>query len=364
MALSFEKTQELLTACIRAKITVLLIGSPGLGKTSVVRAVGRRVNLPVHELLASNCDAVDIAGLPYIVDGALRRSMLPQIKACVDAPGILFLDELTAVPPSVQAPLMRLLLERVAGDAVLHPDSVVLAAANKPEECPGGIEMSAASINRVIKISDFQPTISEIADYFYTLGTEESRFRDEAVDFAATLQVETNLLDMSPPRASIDAGAPFASPRAWERGLRAYAEYCAIANVGFNVGKREDEIGYTILEGAVGDAKAIAFLAIREMRQHLPSIDEILTNPKEAQVANKKERQIAAVGVIARVAERDIGAAWIYCDRLLPEIGAAAARVIMAKQNALGGKVPGKWFLKGGREAMVSLLAKIRRTFP
>src|SRR5574341_2096675 len=293
MALSFAQAKQALAACVRARVTPILVGPPGIGKTALMRAVAQDSELPCHELLASNCDAVDIAGLPYVVDGILRRALLPQIKACVDAPGLLFLDELTSVPPSVQAPLMRLLLEHYAGGQQLHPESAVAGAANRPEECPGGIELTAASINRVIKLIDYLPTLDEIRGFFETVGGEGSRFRDEALDFSATLSVQSDLLDLAPPKPAIEAGAPFASPRAWERGLRAYAEHCEAAGVGFNLGKDEDDIGYAILTGAVGEAKALAFLATRKMRKHLPSIDEILKDPQKTKVPERKDQQIA-----------------------------------------------------------------------
>lgn len=356
MTLSFEKTEKALLACIQSQVTMVIVGPPGVGKTSLVRAVGEKAKLPVHDLLASNCDAVDIAGLPYVADGVLKRALLKQIKACVDAPGILFLDELTAVPPSVQGPLMRVLLEGVAGDHKLHPGSCVVGAANRPEECPGGIELSAASINRVIKFNDFLPTLDEIRAFFDQVGQIGTRLREECVDFAATLAANVDLLDMSPPRASIDAGAPFASPRAWERGLRAYASYCDAHDVGFNVGKDDDDIGYALLSGAVGEAKAVAFFGVRKMRKFLPSIDEILNDPQKAKVPEQKDRQIAAVGLLARVADKDIWASWLYAERLQPEISAACLRVLMSRQDT--GKT--KWFQEG-KKAQVNALARIRR---
>ena len=356
--LTFAQAKQAITACVNSKITALLCGSPGLGKTALLREVARECGLPCHELLASNCDAVDIAGLPYInpSDGEFRRSMLPQIRACIDAPGILFLDELTTVSASVRAPLMRLLLERNAGGHALHRDSVVIAAANKPEECPGGIELDAASINRVVKLDDFQPSLDEIQEYFKTAQESGSRAYEEFLDFAATLGVNSDLLDMSPPRTAIDSGLPFGSPRAWDRGLQVYAAYCAAANVGYNASKDEDHVGYSLLAGAVGEHKAIAFFGIRKQRKNLPDVNEILKEPLTARVPDGKDKQIAAVGLLGRVAARDSFAAWIYADRLTPEIGAACARMLVGIKDD-----PKSKLFKDGRQAQVRLLSKVNK---
>ena len=354
--LSFAQAKQAISACMRANISVILVGPPGLGKTAVMRAASADVGKPCHELIGSNLDATDIAGLPFIVNGQLHRALLNQIRACIDAPGVLFLDELTTVPPSVQGPLMRLLLERQAGDAKLHAGSVVVGAANRPEECPGGIELSAATVNRVVKL-EYQPTLAELQAFYDSVGDEGTRLRDECTDFAATLGVSPDLLDMAPPRAAIDAAAPFGSPRAWERGLRAYASYCEAAGVGSGLdGGDDDDTAFAILTGAVGETKAIAFLAIRKQRKFLPSIDAIIADPVGAKLPEQKDKQLAATGLLARVADRDSWAAWIYAERLLPEIGAACARML-AVRTAKGSAR----HAKAGAAAQLKLLAKTRR---
>ncbi len=361
MPLSFANTVDALRACLRAGITPLLVGSPGIGKTAAVRAACVAHGLPLHELLASNCEPTDLAGLPYVVDGALRRALLPPLRACVDAPGVLFLDELTSVPPSVQAPLLRLLLERRAGDVALHPGSVVVGAANRPEECPGGVELSAATVNRLVVLADFAPTIGELQAWFGRLGEPDSRLRAEATDFAATLALHPELIELSPPRAALDAGTPFASPRAWEHGLRALAAH-AEEHDRYLLPKllpdhARNEVGPALLAGAVGEARAAAYLAVRAHRAHLPDADEVLRAPARARVPAERAHQVAALGLVARVARRDAWAAWVYAARLAPEIAAACAR-----QLADGPPPAKSRWQAAGEEAQRAVLAQVQRT--
>lgn len=340
--LSVSMAIAVLTACARARVSALLEGPPGVGKTSIVRQVGGALGLPVHTLIGSNCDPVDIAGLPWVDQGRLLRALYPEIEACVAAPGLLFLDELTTVPPSVQAPLMRVLLERNCGGVPLHPDTIVVAACNAPEHAPSAVELSAATVNRLGRYP-FLPTLGEIQGWFAGRPAEEP-WSVEARDFSATLEAAPDLIQCDPPQAAVDAGASWGSPRAWELGLRALAQW-----------GKDDDVGLAILEGFVGPEKALAYLAIRRMRQHLPSISTIQGNPAGAPVPSDRTHQIAALGLLARVADSDAWAAWIYAARLEPEVGAACGRVLLNRQPQASKHA------QAGKASQIKLLASVKK---
>jgi len=351
--LSFAETRRALAAGIRARVACLLVGPPGIGKSAVVAQAAADVGLPLHVLIGSNCDPTDIAGFPFVDSGHMRRALVPAIQACVDAPGLLFLDEATSVPSSVQAPLMRLYLELIAGDTRLHPGSAVVAACNPPDQCPGGVELTAAQINRVVVV-EFCPNLKEISGFFMELGAPGSKLREEAADFAATMDADSSLVCLTPPRAAIDAAQPFASPRAWERGLRVWAEMRANSNTADG----DDIVAYTLLCGAVGQDAAVRFHAVRKLRAHLPTADEILADPTKARVpdADQRDRQIAALGLLARVAQTDKWAAWTYAVRLSNEVAIAATRHLVnaRRPNA-------SLWKRQGEHAEVSLLARAHR---
>lgn len=357
--LNYTQAAQAVAACLRAKRAILLYGSPGVGKTSLGRDASRAVNLPCHILIGSNMDSTDIGGLPYRgADGHVHRELFPEIRAVVDAPGVLFLDEATTVPKSVEGPLLRLALERNAGGTQLHPDACILLAANPPEQAPGASDLSAAMINRVVVIR-YAPSLDEVRGFFsgrpvvatpavVSAAELPEAYRLEALDFAATCEADPSMIMLDPPQASIDASAPWGSPRAWEIGLSVYA-----AN-----GSHEDDVGFALLAGAVGPEAAATFLGVRKLRQYLPTISDVIARPDTAIVPSEIDQQIAALGVIARVAETDTEAGWIYAERLGPEPSIAACRHLMNKY-----KVPAKQSKRNqaAREAMTRLVARVGR---
>jgi hypothetical protein len=102
------------------------------------------------------------------------------------------------------------------------------------------------------------------------------------------------------------------------------------------------------------------FLGIRKLRQHLPSVDEILKDPVNARVPAERDRQIAAIGLLSRVADRDMWAAWIYVTRLQPEISGASSHMLMDRCERGGAITASRWF-ELGKAAQRTALAKIRR---
>src|SRR5206468_6868939 len=99
---------------------------------------------------ASLREPSDFAGLPVVsADGTVALAA-PAWAARLAAAGtgILFLDEVTTAPPSVQAALSRVVLERVVGDLALPPGVAVVAAANPPELAAGGWDLAAPLANR------------------------------------------------------------------------------------------------------------------------------------------------------------------------------------------------------------------------
>lgn len=323
---TFNQARTAILAGLEANIGTMLIGDPGVGKSALMGLVAKQLKTPLAVVIGSTMDPTDLGGLPVVrVDGkGIDRIPLELIQQLCDAPGLLFLDEIACAPPAVQAAMLRGILERVFGDRKLHPETRVVGATNPPEQSPGGSELSAPLMGR-LAVFHLRPSHNEVQDFFDDLEDEAlPGLREEAVEFAATLRVQADLLEIDIPEKAVTGNQPWGAPRAWERALRVRAA----------LGGNDKVMRHLVTASNVGNPQATAYEAIMDLRKFLPSIDECLKDPKGVKVPEDKRRQIGAVGLIARVAERDKWAAMVVASRLCAELRAAAGKMLMKRSGA------------------------------
>src|SRR5581483_1133846 len=109
--------------------------------------------MPCEVVIGSIREPTDFGGLPVVVAGGVTLAPPSWALRLVEAGhGLLFLDELTTAPPAVQAAMLRVVLERVAGDVRLPAEVRVVAAANPPEEAADGWELAPPLANRLVHL--------------------------------------------------------------------------------------------------------------------------------------------------------------------------------------------------------------------
>jgi hypothetical protein len=351
--LSIAQALEIIEISIPADVNPLFIGSPGIGKTAIARLAAERLGVKLITIIGSQCDSVDIGGWPVMVDGVFTRIPMAALKEAMAEGCIVFFDEITSVPKPVEAAIQRVVNEKIAGDSPLHPDTRFLAACNPPDQCPSGSDLSASTVNR-FTIYEFQPTIDEVVSHFGgTIGADDSKAPHAAWarDFAATLAAKPDLVQMDPPEASINEAAPWSSPRACEAAFRMLA---AIDDRTYATETEKHGAQFRAISGAMGKHAAQSYLAIRKLRADLPTIAEIVKDPKKAIVPDKRDIQIGALGLLQEVARKDVHAAWIYAGRLHAEVAQAAAKGLYPR--GVRGKSP---HAKDGAKARAKLVGTI-----
>ena len=142
---------EALHHLVRIRQPVFLWGPPGVGKSRLVADVARRQGRKLYDLRAVLLDPVDLRGLPRISDEGITSWCVPEFLPHPQdtEEGILFLDELNAAPPLVQAACYQLILDRRVGQYRLPDGWAVVAAGNRESDRAVTYRMPSALANRM-----------------------------------------------------------------------------------------------------------------------------------------------------------------------------------------------------------------------
>ena len=139
--------------------SVMLWGAPGVGKSQGIRQIatkiaektGKKVEITDVRLLLFN--PVDLRGIPTTnADKTLAVWLKPkifQMDESDDVINILFLDEISAAPQSVQAAAYQITLDRMVGEHKLPDNCIVIAAGNRVTDRSVAYTMPKALANRL-----------------------------------------------------------------------------------------------------------------------------------------------------------------------------------------------------------------------
>jgi len=119
----------ILKSGLNVNVPMFLWGPPGIGKSQIVAQVAADMSLPLIDIRAVLLDPVDLRGVPSVENGTTRwnpPNFLPS-----EGEGLLFLDELSQAPDSVQSSLLQLVLDRKLGEYSLPDGWRILAAGNR-----------------------------------------------------------------------------------------------------------------------------------------------------------------------------------------------------------------------------------------
>jgi hypothetical protein len=199
--LTLAETKELLK-CLAQDESVLLLSSPGAGKSDIVRQAAAEAGLECRSLLGTQIAPEDVSGVPELIGERTvfcpPRLVLPEDER----PYCLFLDELPAAPPDVQKAFYSLLLERRLGEFDLPQGSWVVAAGNRSEDHALNRMLSSALINRIFIVQIRVDLASWLS------WAEQAGVRAEVRAFVSYVP---QALCRPAPREP----TPFSSPRAW-----------------------------------------------------------------------------------------------------------------------------------------------------
>ena len=142
--------------------SVMLWGPPGVGKSQAIRSFAKEIErltdkkVDVTDVRLLLFNPIDLRGIPTAnEDKTLAVWLKPQIfqmDESKDKVNILFLDEISAAPPAVQAAAYQITLDRVIGEHKLPDNCIVIAAGNRVTDKSVAYAMPKALANRLLHL--------------------------------------------------------------------------------------------------------------------------------------------------------------------------------------------------------------------
>ena len=300
-----------LKSLIEIRQPVFLWGAPGIGKSQVVAQVAKEMGLDVKDVRAVLLDPVDLRGLPHINDDKRADWSIPAFLPH-GGEGILFLDELNAAPPLVQAACYQLVLDRRLGEYQLPDGWSVVAAGNRENDRAVTYRMPSALANRFVHF-DFEVNVDDWLDW----ATAE-HLPAELVSF---IRFRPNLLHDFDPQRNQKA---FPTPRSWEfvaRILRA---------------DNKPGLERNLIAGAVGEGAAAELSGYLEIWRELPESQALLNKPQSVDVPKDPATLFAVCEMLAREASAaTIAPILAFAARLPSEFNVLLVRNSVSFDNTL-----------------------------
>lgn len=243
--------------------SIMLWGAPGVGKSDGVKELAeilekrlsKQVKVIDIRLLLFN--PVDLRGLPTITSDKSKtiwiRPEILNLDTNNEVINILFLDEITAAPQSVQAAAYQITLDRRIGEHILPDNTIIIAAGNRKKDMSFSNTMSKALANRFLHFN-IEPDFEEWKEWAI-----KNNINMQVVGF---LDYKTNYFNYG--IDEVDEVA-YASPRSWER-----VSFILNTLGGSIFDKKE------IIAGLVGRGITEEFFAYVRLFDEIPDVDAII----------------------------------------------------------------------------------------
>ncbi len=200
-----RQLKSLLSEVLMAGLVPFIQSDPGMGKSSIVKALAKEYGLKMIDHRLSTSAPEDIQGLPrFDANGKAYMSPFADIFPTEDMSipkgyngWILFLDEFNSARKEVQAASYKLILDRMVGQYRLHDQVAMVAAGNLATSRAITTQLSTAMQSRLIHLElaiSFNEWLEDVAikeNYDSRIIAYLSQYPNELLDFRPDHQEKT-----------------------------------------------------------------------------------------------------------------------------------------------------------------------------
>lgn len=325
--------------------SVMLWGPPGVGKSQSVKHIagkveektGKKVVVTDVRLLLFN--PVDLRGIPTSnEDKTLAVWLKPkifQMDESDDVVNILFLDEISAAPQSVQAAAYQITLDRTVGEHKLPENCIVIAAGNRVTDKSVAYTMPKALANRLCHIE----VVGEVNSWMDWAGA--NGIHPYVLGFIG----HSPRMLMNFDASSSDVSFP--TPRSWEM----------VSNILNNVSDDMDVV-LPFIAGCVGNEAAYALKEWSELYEYVPDVKRVFDGTFDS-VPNRPEIVLALTSQIGSYlykhhSQKEVKNALDYIFMIPMEYRSQVLPAFLEiegiKRQLMGDDRYCNWFLRSGRD--------------
>ncbi|CAB4130091.1 AAA domain containing protein [uncultured Caudovirales phage] len=254
-----KEARSRIIRCFNNKRPVFLWGAPGLGKSDLIASITEQMGGKLYDLRMPLLEPTDLRGIPYfnkeagVMDWAPPVD-LPSAEEAAKYPiVVLFLDEMNAAAPAVQASGYQLILNRKVGKYTLPDNVVIVAAGNRESDKGVTYRMPSPLANRFVHLE------IRVDHESWEQWAIEHNIHQDVIGYIGF--AKQDLFDFDPRSSS----RSFATPRTWSFVSELLQDETAT----------ESELS-DLTAGTIGEGTAVKFMAHRKISSKMPQPLEIL----------------------------------------------------------------------------------------
>lgn len=302
---TLREAKPLIIAAMEADLVVMVMGSPGTGKSEIVHEINDEFSMVMIDHRVSTSDRTDFTGLPDFMtmpDGRRVAIMAPFVEIFpVEGTALpagkegwtLFLDEANHADEDTGKAMYKVMLDRAVGQHKLDPRTRIIMAGNLATDNAMVNDMGTAFGSRICVI-EIYPDVNEwLADYAFPKGVDPritaylSRFPHRFNDFDPAVE------------------GPFCCPRTWTMVSK------------LTQGKKNIKYLLPLIAGTITPGVASEFIRFNDVIDQLPDMSVILADPVGTPIPDSVELVWATTAnLLANVTAEQAVVASDFIDRL------------------------------------------------